>query len=99
MKSLEEIMWEKRQLKQRQEEKLQKEAAAVPSPTEQAIKDRTPASGSPESSVLSGSAYQLPKRILVKPPGDGVESPGKGAAVSPGKGAAQLLEWKAESKC
>ncbi|XP_049687818.1 zinc finger CCCH domain-containing protein 11A-like isoform X13 [Accipiter gentilis] len=98
VKSLEEIMWEKRQLKQRQEEKLQKEAAAVLSPTEQAIKDRTPASGSPESSVVSGSAYQLPKRILVKSPGDGVESPGEGAAVSPGKGAAQLLEWKAETK-
>ncbi|XP_069627771.1 LOW QUALITY PROTEIN: zinc finger CCCH domain-containing protein 11A-like [Haliaeetus albicilla] len=98
VKSLEEIMWEKRQLKQRQEEKLQKEAAAVPSPTEQAIKDKTAASGSPESSVVSGSAYQLPKRILVKSPGDGVESPGKGAAVSPGERAAQLLEWLAESK-
>ncbi|XP_069626918.1 LOW QUALITY PROTEIN: zinc finger CCCH domain-containing protein 11A-like [Haliaeetus albicilla] len=98
VKSLEEIMWEKRQLKQRQEEKLQKEAAAVPSPTEQAIKDKTAASGSPESSVVSGSAYQLPKRILVKSPGDGVESPRKGAAVSPGKRAAQLLEWLAESK-
>ncbi|KAM9594523.1 zinc finger CCCH domain-containing protein 11A-like isoform 3-T3 [Morphnus guianensis] len=98
VKSLEEIMWEKRQLKQRQEEKLQKEAAAVPSPLEQAIKDKSRASGSPESSVVSGSAYQLPKRILVKSLGDGVESPGKGAAVSPGKRAAQLLEWKAETK-
>ncbi|XP_052671422.1 zinc finger CCCH domain-containing protein 11A-like isoform X2 [Harpia harpyja] len=98
VKSLEEIMWEKRQLKQRQEEKLQKEAAAVPSPIEQAIKDKSRASGSPESSVVSGSAYRLPKRILVKSPGDGVESPGKGAAVSPGKRAAQLLEWKAETK-
>ncbi|KAM9594838.1 zinc finger CCCH domain-containing protein 11A-like isoform 3-T17 [Morphnus guianensis] len=98
VKSLEEIMWEKRQLKQRQEEKLQKEAAAVPSPIEQAIKDKSRASGSPESSVVSGSAYQLPKRILVKSLGDGVESPGKGAAVSPGKRAAQLLEWKAETK-
>ncbi|XP_069627952.1 LOW QUALITY PROTEIN: zinc finger CCCH domain-containing protein 11A-like [Haliaeetus albicilla] len=98
VKSLEEIMWEKRQLKQRQEEKLQKEAAAVPSPTEQAIKDKTAASGSPESSVVSGSAYQLPKRILVKSPGDGVESPGKGAAVSPGERAAQLLEWLAETR-
>ncbi|XP_052670469.1 zinc finger CCCH domain-containing protein 11A-like, partial [Harpia harpyja] len=98
VKSLEEIMWEKRQLKQRQEEKLQKEAAAVPSPVEQAIKDKSRASGSPESSVVSGSAYQLPKRILVKSPGDGVESPGKGAAVSPGKRAAQLQEWKAETK-
>ncbi|XP_040975652.1 zinc finger CCCH domain-containing protein 11A-like isoform X3 [Aquila chrysaetos chrysaetos] len=98
VKSLEEIMWEKRQLKQRQEEKLQKEAAAVPSPIEQATKGKTPASGSPESRVVSGSAYQLPKRILVKPPGDGAESPGKDAAVSPGKRAAQLLEWKAETK-
>ncbi|XP_010583040.1 PREDICTED: zinc finger CCCH domain-containing protein 11A isoform X2 [Haliaeetus leucocephalus] len=98
VKSLEEIMWEKRQLKQRQEEKLQKEAAAVPSPTEQAIKDKTAASGSPESSVVSGSAYQLPKRILVKSPGDGVESPGKGAAISPGERAAQLPEWLAETR-
>ncbi|NXL56146.1 ZC11A protein, partial [Chordeiles acutipennis] len=45
VKSLEEIMREKRQLKRRQEEKLQKEAAAVPSPVEKAIKDKTPASG------------------------------------------------------
>ncbi|NXY22315.1 ZC11A protein, partial [Atrichornis clamosus] len=35
VKSLEEIMWEKRQLKQRQEEKLQKGAAAVPTSAEQ----------------------------------------------------------------
>ncbi|XP_074912046.1 zinc finger CCCH domain-containing protein 11A-like [Buteo buteo] len=98
VKSLEEIMWEKRQLKQRQEEKLQKEAAAVPSPIEQAIKGKTAASGSPESSVVSGSAYQLPKRILVKSPGDGVESPGKGAALSAEERTARLLEWLAETK-
>uniref|UniRef100_A0A8C0ESI2 C3H1-type domain-containing protein n=1 Tax=Bubo bubo TaxID=30461 RepID=A0A8C0ESI2_BUBBB len=98
VKSLEEIMREKRQLKQRQEEKLQKEAAAVPSPVEKTIKDKTPASGSPESSVVSGSAYQLAKKVLVKPPEDGVESPGKDAAVSPGKQAAQLLERKAKTK-
>ncbi|XP_074912048.1 zinc finger CCCH domain-containing protein 11A-like [Buteo buteo] len=97
VKSLEEIMWEKRQLKQRQEEKLQKEAAAVPSPIEQAIKGKTAASGSPESSVVSGSAYQLPKRILVKSPGDGVESPGKGAALSAEERTARLLEWLAET--
>lgn len=99
MKSLEEIMREKRQLKQGHEEKLQKEAAAVPSPIEKAIKDKTPASGSPVSTVASGPAYQLAKRTLVKSPEDGVESPGKDAAVSPGKQAAQLLGWKAESKC
>lgn len=91
-------MREKRQLKRRQEEKLQKEAAAVPSPVEKAIKDKTPASGSPESTVVSGSTYQLAKRILVKSPEDGVESPGKEAAVSPGKQAAQLLERKAKGK-
>ncbi|KAM6041288.1 zinc finger CCCH domain-containing protein 11A isoform 3-T12 [Theristicus caerulescens] len=98
VKSLEEIMREKRQLKQRQEEKLQQEAVAVPSPAEKAIKDKTPVSGSPESTVVSGSAYQLPKRTLVKSPEDGVESPGKDAAVSPGKQAAQLLERKAKTK-
>ncbi|XP_074781871.1 zinc finger CCCH domain-containing protein 11A isoform X1 [Athene noctua] len=98
VKSLEEIMREKRQLKQRQEEKLQKEAAAVPSPIEKAIKDKTPSSGSPESSVVSGSAYQLAKKVLVKSLEDGVESPGKDAAVSLGKQAAQLLERKAKTK-
>ncbi|NXP82146.1 ZC11A protein, partial [Ramphastos sulfuratus] len=46
VKSLEEIMRGKRQLKQRQEEKLQKEAAAVPSsPPEKATKEKAPASG------------------------------------------------------
>lgn len=92
-------MREKRQLRQRQEEKLQKEGAAVPSPVEKAVKDKTPTSGSPESTVVSGSAYQLAKRILVKSPEDGVESAGKDAAVSPGKQAAQLVERKARSKC
>ncbi|NWR66984.1 ZC11A protein, partial [Bucorvus abyssinicus] len=55
VKSLEEIMREKRQVKQRQEEKLQREAAAVPSPAAKATKERTPASGNPESTVASGS--------------------------------------------
>ncbi|NXX20307.1 ZC11A protein, partial [Podargus strigoides] len=45
VKSLEEIMREKQQLKQRQEEKRQKEAAAVPSPVGKTIKGKTPASG------------------------------------------------------
>ncbi|KAM6044512.1 zinc finger CCCH domain-containing protein 11A isoform 2-T5 [Chlamydotis macqueenii] len=98
VKSLEEIMREKRQLKRRQEEKVQKEAAAVPSPVEKAVKDKTPASGSPESSMVSGSAYQLAKRILVKSLEDGVESPGQAAAVSPEKQADQLLERKAKTK-
>ncbi|KAM6295185.1 zinc finger CCCH domain-containing protein 11A [Aegotheles albertisi] len=98
VKSLEEIMREKRQLKQHQEEKLQKEAAGVPSPAEKASKGKTPASGSPESTVVPGSAHQLAKRTLVKSPEGGVESPGKDAAVSPGKQAAQLLERKAKTK-
>ncbi|NXL30861.1 ZC11A protein, partial [Glaucidium brasilianum] len=55
VKSLEEIMREKRQLKQRQEEKLQKEAAAVPSPVEKAIKDKTPSSGTKSKVCLKPS--------------------------------------------
>ncbi|NWX72618.1 ZC11A protein, partial [Alca torda] len=55
VKNLEEIMREKRQLKRRQEEKLQKEAAAVPSPVEKAIKDKTPASGTKSKVCLKSS--------------------------------------------
>ncbi|KAM6237139.1 zinc finger CCCH domain-containing protein 11A isoform 2-T5 [Porphyrio hochstetteri] len=99
VKSLEEIMREKRQVKQSQEEKLQKGAAAAPSPVEKTKKDnKTPASGSPESTIVSGSACQLAKRILVKSPEGGVENPGKDAAALPGKQAAPLLERKAKSK-
>ncbi|KAJ7396581.1 Zinc finger CCCH domain-containing protein 11A [Pitangus sulphuratus] len=97
VKSLEEIMWEKRQLKQRQE-KLQKEAAAVPTPVEKPAKDKTPPSGSPEPAVVSGPAYQLGRRKLVKPQEDGMGSSEKDPAVSPGKKAAQPLERKAKTK-
>ncbi|NXX75027.1 ZC11A protein, partial [Urocolius indicus] len=45
VKSREETMREKWQLKQHQEEKLQKEAVTVPSPGEKATKDKTPTSG------------------------------------------------------
>ncbi|NXI94408.1 ZC11A protein, partial [Psophia crepitans] len=55
VKSLEEIMREKRQLKQRQEEKLPKEAAAVASPVEKSIKDKTPASGTKSKVSLKPS--------------------------------------------
>ncbi|NXV17966.1 ZC11A protein, partial [Cepphus grylle] len=55
VKNLEEIMREKRQLKRRQEEKLQKEAAAVLSPVEKAIKDKTPASGTKSKVCLKPS--------------------------------------------
>lgn len=98
VKNLEEIMREKRQLKHHQEEKLQKEAASVPSSVEKTIKDKTLPSGSPEATVASGSAYHLVKKTLVKPLEDGVESPGKEAAVSPGKQAAPLQERKAKTK-
>ncbi|XP_069732193.1 zinc finger CCCH domain-containing protein 11A isoform X2 [Phaenicophaeus curvirostris] len=98
VKSLEEIMREKRQLKHRHEESLQKEAAAVPSPVEKANKDKTPASGSPESTVVSASDHPLAKRMLVKSPEDGVASTGKDAAVSSGEQAAQHLEQKAKTK-
>ncbi|NXT43156.1 ZC11A protein, partial [Pelecanoides urinatrix] len=55
VKSLEEIMREKRQLKRRQEDKPQKEAAAVPSLVEKAIKDKTPASGTTSKVCLKPS--------------------------------------------
>ncbi|NXW33444.1 ZC11A protein, partial [Phaetusa simplex] len=55
VKNLEEIMREKRQLKRRQEEKLPKEAAAVPCPVEKAIKDKTPASGTKSKVCLKPS--------------------------------------------
>ncbi|XP_053943304.1 zinc finger CCCH domain-containing protein 11A isoform X2 [Cuculus canorus] len=98
VKSLEEIMREKRQLKRHQEETLQKEATAVPSPVEKANNDKTPALASPESTVVSGSDRPPAKRALVKSPEDGVESPGKDAAVSSGEQAVQHLEQKAKIK-
>ncbi|NWT27836.1 ZC11A protein, partial [Cardinalis cardinalis] len=55
VKSLEEIMWEKRQQKQRQEEKLQQGAGAVPAENQEKKQDKnqekTPGSGSPEAAV------------------------------------------------
>ncbi|NXK70345.1 ZC11A protein, partial [Sylvietta virens] len=66
VKSLEEIMWEKRQLKQRQEEKLQKGPGAVPAGNQDKNKEKSPGSGSPESAVclkpLDGKA--MPKQPL-----------------------------------
>lgn len=99
MKSLEEIMREKQQVKQHEEEKLQREAAAVPSPAAKATKEKTPVSGNPEPTVVSGSAHQLAKRVAVKSVEGRVETPGKDAAVTPGKQAAHLLERKAKSEC
>ncbi|XP_039941454.1 zinc finger CCCH domain-containing protein 11A isoform X2 [Hirundo rustica] len=87
VKSLEEIMWEKRQLKQRQEEKLQKGSGAIPAEKQEKNKDK-----SPESAV--GSAQQLGRRRLGKLQEDGVGSPEK----DPGKKGAQLPERKTRAK-
>ncbi|NXV89297.1 ZC11A protein, partial [Calonectris borealis] len=85
VKSLEEIMREKRQLKRRQEEKLQKEAAAMPSPFEKAIKDKTPASGNPESTVClkpsDGKATSPTKQTLKRKAAE--SHPSAVAAVKP----------------
>ncbi|NXN40193.1 ZC11A protein, partial [Rhinoptilus africanus] len=84
VKNLEEIMREKRQLKRRQEEKLQKEAAAVPSPVEKAIKDKTPASWTKSKVCLKpseGKATPPTKQTLKR---KAVEShPSAVAAVKP----------------
>ncbi|NXR04176.1 ZC11A protein, partial [Sagittarius serpentarius] len=84
VKSLEEIMKEKRQLKQRQEEKLQNEAAAVPSPTEKAIKDKTPASGTKSKVCLKpsdGKATSPTKQTLKRKAAE--SHPSAVAAVKP----------------
>ncbi|NWZ95150.1 ZC11A protein, partial [Nesospiza acunhae] len=89
VKSLEEIMWEKRQQKQRQEEKLQQGAGAVPAENQGKKQDKnqekTPGSGSPEAAV--GSA-QLGRRRGGKAPEDGGGTPEK----EPGKKGTQLPE-------
>ncbi|KAM4759892.1 zinc finger CCCH domain-containing protein 11A isoform 4-T5 [Cyanocitta cristata] len=96
VKSLEEIMWEKRQLKQRQEEKLQK--GPIPAEKPEKNKEKIPGSGSgsPESAV--GSAHQLGRRKVVKFQEDGVGNPEKDPAASPGKKGAQVPERKAKTK-
>ncbi|NXU29304.1 ZC11A protein, partial [Thalassarche chlororhynchos] len=84
VKSLEEIMREKQQLKQRQEEKLQKEAAAVPSPVEKAIKDKTPASGTKSKVCLKpsdGKAASPTKQMLKRKAAE--SHPSAVAAVKP----------------
>ncbi|XP_041326407.1 zinc finger CCCH domain-containing protein 11A isoform X1 [Pyrgilauda ruficollis] len=95
VKSLEEIMWEKRQQKQRQEEKLQQGAGAIPAENQEKIQDKnqekTPGSGSPEAAV--GPA-QLGRRRGGKPAEDGVGTPEK----EPGKKGAQLPERRGRAK-
>ncbi|XP_071306112.1 zinc finger CCCH domain-containing protein 11A isoform X5 [Agelaius tricolor] len=99
VKSLEEIMWEKRQQKQRQEEKLQQGAGAVPAENQEKKQEKnqeknqekTPGSGSPEAAV--GSA-QLGRRRGGKAPEDGGGTPEKEL----GKKGAQLPERRGRAK-
>ncbi|NWU56940.1 ZC11A protein, partial [Dromas ardeola] len=84
VKNPEEIMREKRQLKRRQEEKLQKEAAAVPSPVEKAIKDKTPASGTKSKVCMKpseGKATSPTKQTLKRKAAE--SHPSAVAAVKP----------------
>ncbi|NXW86671.1 ZC11A protein, partial [Alopecoenas beccarii] len=62
VKSLEEIMREKRQLKQRQEEKVPKEATTVPSPVEKAIKAKSKVCLKPSDGKAASPTKQAPKR-------------------------------------
>ncbi|KFR09608.1 Zinc finger CCCH domain-containing protein 11A [Opisthocomus hoazin] len=84
VKSLEEIMREKQQLKRRQEEKLQKEAATVPSPVEKAMKDKTPASGTKSKACVKpsdGKATSPTKQTLKRKAAE--SHPSAVAAVKP----------------
>ncbi|NWX46563.1 ZC11A protein, partial [Steatornis caripensis] len=84
VKSLEELMREKQQLKEHQEEKLQKEAAAVPSPVEKTIKDKTPASGTKSKvclKALDGKATSPSKQTLKRKAAE--SHPSAVAAVKP----------------
>ncbi|NWV62453.1 ZC11A protein, partial [Malurus elegans] len=60
--------------------------------------EKTPGSGSPDSSALLGSAHQPGRRKLVKFQEDGVGITEKDPAASPGKKGAQLPERKARTK-
>ncbi|XP_053880940.1 zinc finger CCCH domain-containing protein 11A isoform X2 [Malaclemys terrapin pileata] len=98
MKSSQEILREKRQLKPRQKEKLQKEISAMSSPGEETIKEKSPVVGSPESTVTPGATRRLTKRLTVKSEEAVMESPGTEGSVLPVKHAAQSLERKAKAK-
>ncbi|NWX91915.1 ZC11A protein, partial [Nothoprocta ornata] len=96
VKSLEEILREKRQLKQQQEEKLPKEAAAMSSTVEKAAKSPSKANGKPSDAKATSPVKQALKRKVVeshpsavaavKPlsstGGDTMEPPAKKAAVA-----------------
>ncbi|XP_032641718.1 zinc finger CCCH domain-containing protein 11A isoform X2 [Chelonoidis abingdonii] len=98
MKSSEEILREKRQLKPRQKEKLQKEISAMSPPGEETIEEKSPVTGSPESTVTPGATRRLTKRLTVKSEEAVMESPGTEGSVLPVKHAAQSLERKAKAK-
>ncbi|XP_050812516.1 zinc finger CCCH domain-containing protein 11A isoform X2 [Gopherus flavomarginatus] len=98
MQSSEEILREKRQLKPRQKETLQKEISAMSSPGEETIEEKSPVAGSPESTVTPGATRRLTKRLTVKSEEAVMESPGTEGSVLPVKLAAQSLERKAKAK-
>ncbi|KAM9148619.1 zinc finger CCCH domain-containing protein 11A isoform 2-T2 [Pangshura tecta] len=98
MKSSEEIPREKRQLKPRQKEKLQKEISAMSSPGEETIEEKSPVVGSPESTVTPGATRRLTKRLTVKSEEAVMESLGREGSVLPVKHAVQSLERKAKAK-
>ncbi|XP_039390876.1 zinc finger CCCH domain-containing protein 11A isoform X3 [Mauremys reevesii] len=98
MKSSEEILREKRQLKPRQKEKLQKEISAMSSPGEETTEEKSPVAGRLESTVTPGATHRLTKRLTVKSEEAVMESPGRDGSVLPVKHAAQSLERKAKAK-
>ncbi|XP_014382221.1 zinc finger CCCH domain-containing protein 11A isoform X2 [Alligator sinensis] len=95
VKSFEEIMKEKRQLKQEQEKPL--EGAAVPSPQEEVINEKSPAAGSPETTVTPVMTRRFAK-TSVRSQEVATEGPGTGDAAPPAKPVAQPLDRKAKAK-
>ncbi|XP_074833974.1 zinc finger CCCH domain-containing protein 11A isoform X4 [Carettochelys insculpta] len=92
MKRPEEILREKRQLKPRQKEKLQKEIPALSSPGEQMTEEKSLVAGGPESTVMPGATRRFAKRLTVKSEEAVTDSPKPEGSVL------QSLERKAKAK-
>ncbi|XP_025045468.1 zinc finger CCCH domain-containing protein 11A isoform X3 [Pelodiscus sinensis] len=93
MKSSEEILREKRQLKPRQ-----KEMPAVPSSGEETLEEKSPVAGNPECTMTPGATRRLTKRLTVKSEEAVMESPKPEESVLPVTRGAQSLERKAKGK-
>ncbi|XP_014434061.1 zinc finger CCCH domain-containing protein 11A isoform X6 [Pelodiscus sinensis] len=93
MKSSEEILREKRQLKPRQ-----KEMPAVPSSGEETLEEKSPVAGNPECTMTPGATRRLTKRLTVKSEEAVMESPKPEESVLPVTRGAQSLERKAKAK-